>query len=50
LCLGREAGDVYVKAGETEIKSGESDGSARRFLSAATCYKKVDPEGIKDAG
>lgn len=42
--LGREAGDVYMKAGETEIKSGEADGSARKFLSASTCYKKIDPE------
>lgn len=43
-CLGREAGDVYLKAAETEIKSGEADGSARKFLNASTCYKKIDPE------
>ena len=42
--LGREAGDVYLKAGETEIKSGEADGSARKFINASTCYKKIDPE------
>lgn len=42
--IGREAGDVFMKAAETEIKSGEGDGSARKFLSAATCYKKIDPE------
>ena len=42
--IGREAGDVYLKAGETEIKSGEADGSARKFLNASTCYKKIDPE------
>lgn len=44
IFLGREAGDVYLKAAETEIKSGEADGSARKFLNASTCYKKIDPE------
>ena len=44
IFLGREAGDVYLKAGETEIKSGEADGSARKFLNAATCYKRIEPE------
>lgn len=42
--IGREAGDIYLKAGETEIKSGEADGSARKFLNASSCYKKIDPE------
>lgn len=47
IFVGREAGDIYVKAAETEIKSGEADGSARKFLNASTCYKKIDPERTK---
>lgn len=50
LFIGREAGDIYLKAGETEIKSGEADGSARKFLNASSCYKKIDPECKSEDG
>lgn len=44
LLLGTEAGDAYVKAAETEIKSGEVDASVMKFVNAASCYKKSEPK------
>lgn len=47
--LWRESGDAFVKAGEVEIQAGEIDASARKFLQAGQCYKKVDPQRTNQA-
>lgn len=39
----REAGDAFLRAAEMDVKGGEVDESARKLLSAASCYKKCDP-------
>lgn len=44
----RDAGNAFCKAAEMDVKSGEVDESARKLLSAASCYKKCDPtEAVK---
>lgn len=39
----RRAGDAFRKAAEMDVKDGETDESARKLLSSASCYKKCDP-------
>jgi alpha-soluble NSF attachment protein len=38
----RSAGDAFKRAADLDVRSGEVDESARKLLSAASCYKKCD--------
>jgi alpha-soluble NSF attachment protein len=40
----KEGGDSFMKAAEADILAGEPEEASRRHTSAASCYKKCDPE------
>lgn len=40
----QSAGDAFRRSAELEIKSGDTEDSSRKLLSAASCYKKCDPK------
>lgn len=45
----KEAGDAFMNAAEADISAGEPEEAARRRISAASCYKKVEPAKAVEA-
>jgi len=45
----KEAGEAFMKAAEGDTAAGEPEEAARRKISAASCFKKIDPARAVDA-
>lgn len=45
----KEAGEAYMRAAEADVAAGEKEEAARRHVSAASCFKKVDPQRAIEA-
>lgn len=43
-CLGKEAGDAYVRSADYLIQINDRDEGANKYVEASKCYKKSNPE------
>jgi len=45
MCVGKEAGDAYMKSAEYLMRTDDRDEAANKMVEASKCYKKSNPEG-----